>query len=126
MKKIISTENAPGAIGPYSQAVEANGFVFVSGQLPIDPATGIFPENCIKAQTEQSLKNISAILKEAGCSLNDVIKTTVFLSDINNFTAMNEIYAAYFKADCPARSAFEAANLPKGALVEIEAIAVKK
>lgn len=126
MKKVIATEKAPGAIGPYSQAIEANGFVFVSGQLPIDPETGAFPKDCIYAQTKQSITNLSAILKEAGCGLEDVVKTTVFLSDIENFAAMNEVYAEFFKTECPARSAFEAANLPKGALVEIEVIAAKK
>ena len=126
MKKIIATEKAPGAIGPYSQGIEANGFVFVSGQLPVDPETGAFPKDCISAQTKQSIENVAAVLAAAGCGLEDVIKTTVFLSDIGNFAAMNEVYAEYFKTDCPARSAFEAANLPKGALVEIEAIAAKK
>ncbi len=126
MKKVIATEKAPGAIGPYSQGIEANGFVFVSGQLPVDPATGEFPKDCISAQTKQSIENVAAVLAAAGCGLEDVVKTTVFLSDIGNFAAMNEVYAEYFKTDCPARSAFEAANLPKGALVEIEAIAAKK
>ena len=126
MKKVIATEKAPGAIGPYSQGIEANGFVFVSGQLPVDPATGEFPKDCISAQTKQSIENVAAVLAAAGCGLEDVVKTTVFLSNIGNFAAMNEVYAEYFKTDCPARSAFEAANLPKGALVEIEAIAAKK
>ena len=126
MKKVIATEKAPGAIGPYSQGIEANGFVFVSGQLPVDPATGAFPKDCISAQTKQSIENVAAVLAAAGCGLEDVVKTTVFLSDIGNFAAMNEVYAEYFKTDCPARSAFEAANLPKGALGEIEAIAAKK
>lgn len=126
MKKVIATEKAPGAIGPYSQAIEANGFVFVSGQLPIVPETGAFPSECIKAQTKQSLTNMAAILEKAGCTLEDVVKTTVFLADINDFAAMNEVYAEFFKAECPARSAVEVANLPKGGLVEIEAIAVKK
>ena len=123
MKKVIATEKAPGAIGPYSQGIEANGFVFVSGQLPVDPATGEFPKDCISAQTKQSIENVAAVLAAAGCGLEDVVKTTVFLSDIGNFAAMNEVYAEYFKTDCPARSAFEAANLPKGALVEVECIA---
>lgn len=124
MKEIIDTKNAPGAIGPYSQACKANGFVFVSGQLPIDPSTGEFAGDDIKSQTEQSLKNVEAILKEAGTSLDNVLKTTCLLSDIANFAPMNEVYAQFFKKDCPARAAFAVKDLPKGALVEIEVVAV--
>ena len=121
--KAISTEKAPAAIGPYSQAIEANGFVYASGQLPIDPATGAFPEGGIKEQTRQSLLNAQAILQEAGLDLKNVVKTTVLLSDIANFGPMNEVYAEMFSAPFPARSAFAVKDLPKGALVEIECIA---
>ena len=123
--KAISTNNAPAAIGPYSQAIEANGFIYASGQLPINPATGAFPEGGIKEQTRQSLLNAQAILKEAGSDLNKVVKTTVLLADIADFAAMNEVYASFFEAPYPARSAFVVRDLPKGALVEIEMIAVK-
>jgi 2-iminobutanoate/2-iminopropanoate deaminase len=123
--KAISTTKAPAAIGPYSQAIEANGFVYASGQLPIDPATGQFPEGGIKEQTRQSLTNAQNILKEAGIDLSHVVKTTVFLSDIANFAPMNEVYAQFFTAPFPARSAVAVKDLPKGALVEIEVIAVK-
>ncbi len=123
--KQISTTAAPGAIGPYSQAIEANGFVFASGQLPIDPATGAFAEGGVKEQTRQSLLNAQAILREAGTDLNKVVKTTVFLSDMGNFAAMNEVYAEFFEAPFPARSAVAVKTLPKEALVEIECIAVK-
>lgn len=124
MKKVaIKTKNAPAAIGPYSQAINTEGLVFVSGQLPIDPATGAFPSEDAAEQTRQSLENVKAILTEAGYSMDQVVKTTVFLSDINDFAAMNEVYASYFTAPYPARAAFEVANLPKGAKVEIEAIA---
>ena len=123
--KAISTNNAPAAIGPYSQAMEANGFIYASGQLPINPATGAFPEGGIKEQTRQSLLNAQAILKEAGSDLNKVVKTTVHLADIADFAAMNEVYASFFEAPYPARSAFAVSDLPKGALVEIEMIAVK-
>ncbi|MCI8857393.1 MAG: RidA family protein [Clostridiaceae bacterium] len=124
MKQIISTEHAPAAIGPYVQAVKTEGMVFTSGQLPIDPATGAFPEG-IEAQTRQSLQNVKAILAEAGVGMDRIIKTTVFLSDMNNFAAMNGVYAEFFgEGGCPARSAVEVARLPKDALVEIEAIAV--
>ena len=125
MKTVIATKNAPAAIGPYSQPIAANGFVFVSGQIPIDPATGAFVPGGIQEQTRQSLENGKAILTQAGLTLENVIKTTVFLSDIQDFAAMNEIYAQYFAADCPARSAVQVANLPKGALVEIEMIAAE-
>lgn len=126
MKKAIHTNNAPAAIGPYSQAIEANGMIFVSGQLPIDPATGAFAGEDIAAQTRQSLTNIKSILAEAGAGMEDVVKTTVLLKNIADFTAMNEVYAEFFTGDCPARAAFEVAALPKNALVEIEAIACKK
>ncbi len=125
MKKAISTQNAPGAIGPYSQAIEANGFIYLSGQLPIVPATGAFPEGGIKEQTRQSLLNAQAILKEAGADLSNVVKTTVLLADIADFGAMNEVYAEFFSAPYPGRSAFAVRDLPKGALVEIEMIAAK-
>ncbi len=125
MKKVIATTAAPGAIGPYSQAIEANGFVFVSGQIPIDPATGAFASDNVVGQAEQSLKNLKAVVEAAGCTLADVVKTTVFLADIADFAAVNEVYAKFFTAECPARSAVQAANLPKGALVEIEAIVAK-
>lgn len=125
MKNAISTEKAPAAIGPYSQAIEANGFVYASGQLPIDPATGQFPEGGIKEQTRQSILNAQAILEEAGLTLANVVKTTVFLADMNDFAAMNEVYASYFQAPFPARSAVAVKTLPKGAMVEIECIAVK-
>lgn len=123
MKTIVSTEKAPAAIGPYAQAVKANGLVITSGQLPIDPATGAFPEG-IQAQTRQSLTNVKAILEAAGLTMDSVLKTTVFLSDMNNFGAMNEVYASFFtEGSFPARSAVEVARLPKDALVEIEVIA---
>ena len=124
MKQIISTPNAPQAIGPYSQAVEANGFVFVSGQIPIVPATGQMPDG-IEAQTEQVMRNIGAILEATGLTYSNVVKTTVLLKSIADFATMNGIYAKYFTADCPARAAFEVAALPKGALIEVEVIACK-
>lgn len=124
MKKVICSSNAPSAIGPYSQAISANGMCYTSGQLPIDPATGTFPEG-IAEQTRQSLKNVKAVLAEASVGMDRVVKTTVFLSDMNNFAAMNEVYAEFFgEGGYPARSAVEVARLPKDALVEIEAIAV--
>lgn len=123
--KAIATNNAPAAIGPYSQAIEANGFVYASGQLPIDPATGAFPEGGIKEQTRQSLLNAQAILREAGLELSNVVKTTVLLSDITNFGPMNEVYSEFFQQPYPARSAFAVKDLPKGALVEIECIAAR-
>lgn len=123
MKAIVSTDQAPAAIGPYAQAVKTSGLVITSGQLPIDPATGAFPEG-IQAQTKQSLTNVKAILEEAGLTMDAVLKTTVFLSDMNNFGAMNEVYASFFtEGSFPARSAVEVARLPKDALVEIEVIA---
>ena len=122
--KIVNTEKAPAAIGPYSQAVDSGaGLVFVSGQLPIDPATGAFPEGGVKEQTRQSLTNASAILEEAGLGLGNVVKTTVFLADMADFAAMNEVYSQFFTAPFPARSAVAVKSLPKGALVEIECIA---
>ena len=123
--KAISTEKAPAAIGPYSQAIEANGFVFASGQLPIDPISGKFPDGGVGALTKQSLDNISAILYEAGLTMRDVVKTTVFLTNMNDFTEMNEAYASYFEDVAPARSAVEVKALPKGARIEIEAVAAK-
>lgn len=124
MKQVIRTEKAPAAIGPYSQGVQAGGLVITSGQLPIDPATGVFPEG-IEAQTRQSLENCKAVLAAAGVSMEQILKTTVFLSDMNHFAAMNGVYASFFEGDCPARSAVEVARLPKDALVEIECIAAK-
>mgnify|MGYP000427684061 FL=1 len=123
--KTIQTTKAPAAIGPYSQAVEANGFVFASGQLGINPATGEFVEGDVQAQTRQALTNARAIMNEAGLDLNNVIKTTVFLSDMANFVAMNEIYAEFFSEPYPARSAVAVKTLPKNALVEVECIAVR-
>ncbi len=125
MKQIVNTDKAPAAIGPYSQAIEVNGMVFTSGQLPLNPATGAFPEG-IAEQTRQSLTNVKAILEQAGLTMDSVVKTTVFLSDMNNFGAMNEVYATFFsEGSFPARSAVEVARLPKDALVEIEAVAAK-
>lgn len=126
MKTIISTEAAPGAIGPYSQAVSGAGtMVFVSGQLPVDPESGTMPEG-ISAQTEQSLENVRNILKAAGSGMDSVVKTTVFLSDMNDFSEMNAVYSRFFaEGGCPARSAVQVAKLPKDALVEIEAVALK-
>ena len=124
-KKIIATTNAPGAIGPYSQAQVIGDLVITSGQLPIDVATGAFPEG-IEAQTRQSLTNVKAIIEAAGLTMDNVVKTTVFLSDMNNFAAMNGVYAEFFtEGKYPARSAVEVARLPKYALVEIEVIASK-
>lgn len=126
MKKILSTEKAPGAIGPYSQAVQVGQFVYTSGQLPIDPKTSAFAGDDVSAQTRQSLENVKAILESAGLGMADVVKTTVFLSDMNNFVAMNEVYAQYFsEGNYPARSAVQVARLPKDALVEIEVVAYK-
>lgn len=122
--KQIATTAAPGAIGPYSQAIEVNGFVYASGQLPIDPATGAFPEG-VSAQTRQSLTNAKAILEAAGADMAHVVKTTVFLADMGDFGAMNEVYAEFFQAPFPARSAVAVKTLPKNALVEIECVAVK-
>ena len=123
--KAIATKNAPAAIGPYSQAIEVNGFVYGSGQIPIDPATGAFVPGGIKEQTQQSLKNASAILQQAGTDMAHVVKTTVYLADIADFAAMNEVYATFFQEPYPARSAVAVKDLPKGALVEIEVLAAK-
>ncbi len=124
MKTVINTEKAPGAIGPYSQGISTGSLIFVSGQLPADPATGKFPED-IQGQTRQSLTNVKNILEQAGSSMDKVVKTTVFLSDMNNFGAMNEVYGTFFQAGSyPARSAVQVAKLPKDAMVEIEVIAV--
>ena len=122
MKQAISTEKAPSAIGPYAQGIKAGNLVITSGQLPLDPATGAFPEG-IEAQTRQSLTNCKAVLEAAGATMADVIKTTVFLSDMNDFAAMNGVYATFFEGACPARSAVQVARLPKDAMVEIECIA---
>lgn len=123
--KALHTNNAPAAIGPYSQAIEVNGFVFASGQIPINPATGEIAEGGIKEQTRQALTNASKIMEEAGLSLADVIKTTVFMADMNDFAAMNEVYATFFKEPFPARSAVAVKTLPKNVLVEVECIAAK-
>lgn len=123
--KALHTDLAPAAIGPYSQAIEVNGFIFASGQLPIDPATGEFAEGGVKEQTRQSLTNASRILESAGVDLSHVVKTTVFLADMADFAAMNEVYSSFFKAPFPARSAVAVKALPKGALVEIECVAAK-
>lgn len=122
MKRTIATPNAPAAIGPYSQAVELNGTLYVSGQLPVNPADGSIPDG-VEAQTKQALDNMGAILKEAGLSFNDVVKTDVMLKDIKDFSAMNAVYAQYFPQDKPARFCYQVAALPKDALVEIDAIA---
>ena len=124
MKEIIKTERAPNAIGPYSQAVRAGGFIFCSGQIPFDPQTGEFVPGGIQEQTEQVLRNLSAVLKAAGTSLEQVVKTTVFLADMGDFAAMNEVYGRYFEFESPARSTVEAARLPRDARVEIDAIAL--
>ena len=123
--KAIHTNNAPAAIGPYSQAIEVNGFVFASGQIPINPATGDFVEGGIKEKTKQALTNASNILKEAGTDLSHVVKTTVYMADMGDFAAMNEIYAQFFNEPYPARSAVAVKALPKGALVEVEVLAAK-
>ncbi|MFO7614270.1 MAG: RidA family protein [Bacteroidales bacterium] len=125
MKRIIQTESAPKAVGPYSQAVEANGMLFISGQIPIDPATGKIVEGGIREQTEQVMKNIGVILQVAGYNYKDVVKSTCLLNDMDNFAAMNEIYSRYYPEDSPARAAFGVVRLPLGVLVEIETIAVK-
>lgn len=125
MKRIIFSEQAPKAIGPYSQAVEANGTLYISGQVPIDPATGKIIEGGIKEQTEQVMKNIGAILQAAGYNYADVVKSVCLLSDMDNFAAMNEVYGSYYPTDSPARAAFGVVRLPLGALIEIETIAVK-
>lgn len=124
MKKVIATTAAPGAIGPYSQAIDTGAFVFASGQIPINPADGSIPKG-IKAQTQQAIANVSAILNEAGLTLENVVKTTVYLHDMNDFAAMNEVYGASFSAPYPARSAVAVRELPKKVLVEIEVLAVR-
>jgi 2-iminobutanoate/2-iminopropanoate deaminase len=125
MKKSIGTTKAPAAIGPYSQGIKAGGFIYVSGQLPMDSKTGAFAGDDIESQTKQSLKNVKAILKSVGAKMTDVVKATVFLKDMNDFAGMNKVYGEYFKAPYPARAAVEVARLPKDALVEIEVIAWK-
>ncbi len=125
MKKIISTENAPKAVGPYSQAVWANDLLFISGQIPIDPSTGKFVSEDVKEQTKQVFKNLGSILQEAGMDFENIVKATVYLADMNDFAAMNEVYASFFEKDFPARAAFQVVKLPLGAKVEIEAIAVR-
>lgn len=125
MKTVISTEKAPAAIGPYSQAIEVNNMVYTSGMIPVNPETGEIPAG-VEAQAEQAFSNLTELLKAAGTSVDQVIKTTVFIKDMNDFAAVNEIYSKYFQKDCPARSCVEVARLPKDVLIEIEAIAIKK
>jgi 2-iminobutanoate/2-iminopropanoate deaminase len=124
MKQVIATDKAPKAIGPYSQAIKYNGILFISGQIPVNPETGEMPGD-VRNQTEQVMLNIKAILEEAGYTFDDVVKSTVLLKDINDFAVMNEIYGRYYQSKAPARAAYEVANLPKGALVEIETIAMR-
>lgn len=124
MNEVVSTDKAPGAIGPYSQAIKAGGMIFCSGQIPIDPATGEFVEGGVADQTEQVFKNLIAVLEAAGSGLSDVVKTSVFLADMNDFAAMNEVYAKYFDSNKPARATVQAARLPRDAKVEIDCIAV--
>jgi len=124
MKKIISTDKAPKAIGPYSQAVEANGFIFISGQLPVNPLDASTPQT-IKEQTEMVIKNIEAILLSEGLTLKNVVKTTVFMTDLTKFSEMNEVYSKFFSSEPPARATVEVRNLPKGVMIEIECIAVR-
>lgn len=124
MKQVISTEKAPAAIGPYSQAIEVNGMVYTSGMIPVNPATGEIPEG-VQAQATQALSNLSALLQAAGTSMNNVVKTTVFIKDMNDFEAINEIYATFFEGAFPSRSCVEVARLPKDVLLEVEAVAVK-
>lgn len=124
MKEVITTEHAPGAIGPYSQAIKTETMIFCSGQIPVDPQTGEFVSDDVAEQTRQVLKNLTAVLKAAGSELNKVVKTTVFLADMNDFAAMNEIYAEFFSDNKPARATVQAARLPKDAKVEIECIAL--
>lgn len=125
MKKVISTDKVPQAIGPYSQAIEFNNMIFTSGVIPINPETNELVTGTIEVQAEQAIKNLAALLKESGSSTDNVIKTTVFIKDMNDFAKVNEIYASYFTKDCPARSCVEVARLPKDVLIEIEAIAYK-
>ena len=124
MREVIATPNAPQAIGPYSQAIRANGFVFVSGQIPLDPATGQIVEGGVGQQTAQALDNLEAVLKAAGSALDKVVRTTVYLKDMGEFAAMNEVYARFFPANAPARATVEVARLPKDVRVEIDAIAL--
>lgn len=124
MKKVIATDKAPGAIGPYSQAIKAGSMIFCSGQIPLDPATGEFVSDDVTEQTEQVFKNLIAVLEAAGAGLNAVVKTTVFLADMGEFAAMNEVYGRYFSDNKPARATVQAARLPRDARVEIECIAV--
>jgi 2-iminobutanoate/2-iminopropanoate deaminase len=124
VREIVKTEGAPAAIGPYSQAVRAGGFVFASGQIPLDPSTGQFVEGGVREQTEQVLRNLAAVLEAAGTGLDRVVKTTVFLADMDDFAAMNEVYGQYFAADPPARATVQAARLPRDARVEIEVVAL--
>lgn len=126
MKEIVSTDKAPSAIGPYSQAVKTMGLVFLSGQIPLDPATMEIVPGCVSCQAEQVIKNMTAVLESQGLGLADVIKTTVFIKNMSDFAAVNEVYGKYFAEKAPARSCVEVAALPKGALVEIEAIAATK
>lgn len=125
MKKVISTSKAPAAIGPYSQAIQVGNLVYTSGQIPVNPATGLFVEGGIKEQTRQSLLNVKAVLEEAGLTMSDVVKSTVFMADMNDFADMNAVYAEFFTEPYPARSAVAVKTLPKGALVEIEVVAWK-
>ncbi|MCI6326148.1 RidA family protein [Butyricicoccus sp.] len=125
MKKVISTSNAPAAIGPYSQAIETDGYVFTSGQIPINPATGEVEGKTIEEQTEQVMHNIGALLEASGLTFANVVKTTCFLADLNDFAAFNAVYAKYFPNEAPARSCFAVAGLPKGAKLEVETICVK-
>jgi len=125
MKKIISTKNAPQAIGPYSQAIEANGFLFCSGQIPLDPETMKLVEGDVTVQAEQVLKNVKAVLEAVGCDFSNVVKSTMFLDNMDDFVTVNEVYAKYFTEDHPARSTVQVAKLPLGALVEIECIAIQ-
>lgn len=124
-KKVIATTNAPAAIGPYSQAIDVNGMIFTSGQIPVNPADGSIPEG-IEAQAKQALTNVSNLLEAAGSSMSDIIKTVVFIKDMNDFAKVNEVYAGFFESDFPARSCVEVARLPKDVLIEVEAIAVRK
>jgi 2-iminobutanoate/2-iminopropanoate deaminase len=125
MKKVIHTQNAPKAVGPYSQAIENDGHLFISGQIPVNPSTGKIVEGGIKEQTEQVMKNIEAVLKEAGYTFGDVVKSTCLLDNMDNFVAMNEVYAKYYPANPPARAAYGVVKLPLGVMVEIETIAMK-
>ena len=125
MKKIISTDKAPAAIGPYSQAIEVNNMVFTSGVIPINPATGELVTGTIEEQAEQAIRNLAALLKESGVAMENVVKTTVFIKDMNDFAKVNEVYAKYFTSQFPARSCVEVARLPKDVLIEIEAIGIK-